>query len=51
MIEELLHGFPLSDSDRAAIEKLVRKCLDAKGEGCEAWEREIDGIVARLYGL
>lgn len=40
-----------SDADRAAIEELVQKCLEAKGEGCEEWEREIDERVAVLYGL
>jgi len=42
---------PASDSDRAAISALVQKCLDAKGVGCEAWEKEIDDRVAALYGL
>jgi len=40
-----------SCSDRAAISALARKCLDAKGIGCEAWEKEIDDRVAALYGL
>ncbi|MBI2841873.1 MAG: Eco57I restriction-modification methylase domain-containing protein [Armatimonadetes bacterium] len=40
-----------SSSDRAAIEALVRKCLDARGVGCEVWEKEIDDRVAGLYGL
>jgi hypothetical protein len=39
------------DSDRAAISKLVQKCLDAQGVGCEKWEKEIDERVAALYGL
>jgi hypothetical protein len=30
---------------------LARKCLDAKGVGCAAWEKEIDQRVAALYGL
>ncbi len=38
-------------SDQDAIAKLVRKCLNAKGVGCEEWEAEIDGRVAALYGL
>ncbi len=38
-------------AERKAIEKLVQKCLDAKGENCEQWEREIDERVAALYGL
>jgi len=49
-----LEKFPIpnaSASDRKAIEKLVQKCLDAKGEGCEEWEKEIDERIAALYGL
>ncbi|HNC46529.1 MAG TPA: class I SAM-dependent DNA methyltransferase, partial [Acidobacteriota bacterium] len=38
-------------SDRTAISALVQKCLDSKGVGCEAWEKEIDERVAALYGL
>jgi hypothetical protein len=41
----------VSTTDRNSIEKLVQKCLDAKGIGCEAWEKEIDNRVAALYGL
>lgn len=40
-----------STDEQASIEKLVQKCLDAKGIGCEEWEREIDERVAALYGL
>jgi type I restriction-modification system DNA methylase subunit len=40
-----------SEIDQKAISKLVQKCLTAKGVGCEAWEREIDEIVAGLYGF
>ena len=40
-----------SDSEKEAISKLVRKCLDVKGVDCEAWEKEIDDRVAALYGL
>lgn len=40
-----------SESDRAAISALAQKCLGARGEGCEEWEREIDERVAGLYGL
>lgn len=40
-----------SPSDREAISKLVQKCLDAKGQGVEQWEAEIDDRVGRLYGL
>ena len=40
-----------SEADKEAIEKLVQKCLDAKGVGVEQWEAEIDDRVAHLYGL
>lgn len=40
-----------SKSDRDTLSHLVRKCLGARGENCEEWEKEIDEIVARLYGL
>nr|WP_322506161.1 TaqI-like C-terminal specificity domain-containing protein [Chroococcidiopsis cubana] len=40
-----------STNEREAISKLVQKCLDAKGIGCEVWEKEIDDRVAALYGL
>lgn len=40
-----------STTEREAISKLVQKCLNAIGIGCEAWEREIDDRVAALYGL
>jgi type I restriction-modification system DNA methylase subunit len=40
-----------SEIERKEISKLVQKCLDAKGVGCEQWEREIDEIVAGLYGF
>ena len=40
-----------SNSEKEAISQLVQKCLDAKGVGCEAWEKEIDDRVAALYGL
>jgi hypothetical protein len=39
------------ESDRTAISALAQNCLDAKGVGCEEWEREIDERVAALYGL
>lgn len=39
------------EPDRLAIEVLVQKCLDAKGQGVEEWEAEIDDRVAHLYGL
>jgi TaqI-like C-terminal specificity domain/Eco57I restriction-modification methylase len=40
-----------SEIEQKAIAKLVQKCLDAKGVGCEAWEKEIDIRVAKLYGF
>jgi type I restriction-modification system DNA methylase subunit len=40
-----------SAMERAVIAKLVQRCLDVKGVGCEEWEREIDERVAALYGL
>ncbi len=40
-----------SEIERKAISNLVKKCLDAKGVGCEAWEKEIDIRVAKLYGF
>ncbi|HET9129639.1 MAG TPA: TaqI-like C-terminal specificity domain-containing protein, partial [Terriglobia bacterium] len=50
----LLEHMPIPDAsaaDRAAIGALGQKCLDARGVGCEAWEKEIDERVAALYGL
>ncbi len=40
-----------SKAEKNAIESLVQSCLDARGENCEQWEREIDERVAALYGL
>ncbi|MEI2423121.1 TaqI-like C-terminal specificity domain-containing protein [Arthrospira platensis SPKY2] len=40
-----------TEADKEAIEKLVQKCLDAKGVGVGEWEAEIDDRVAHLYGL
>jgi adenine-specific DNA-methyltransferase len=37
--------------ERLAIEALVQKCLDVKGQDVEEWEAEIDNRVAHLYGL
>ena len=42
---------PASENDKAAIETLVQKCLDAKGQNVAQWEAEIGDRVARLYGL
>ena len=41
----------MSDSDRSILRVLVQKCLDARGVGCEEWEKEIDERVEALYGL
>ena len=40
-------------AQRAAIEALVRKLLDAKGQGPQVaeWERELNALVYELYGL
>jgi len=38
-------------AEREEISALVEKCLEAKGVGCEEYEREIDERVAKLYGL
>jgi len=37
--------------DSLAVEALVQKLLDAKGQGVEEWEAEIDDRVAYLYNL
>jgi hypothetical protein len=41
----------VSNGGTKSIETLVQKCLDAKGQGVEQWEAEIDDRVAHLYGL
>lgn len=41
----------IEEKEKKAIEKLVQKCLDAKGQNVEEWEAEIDDRVAHLYGL
>jgi len=42
-----------SDADRAAIAKLVQKCLNSRGErvAVNGWTEEIDQRVYRLYGM
>jgi hypothetical protein len=53
-IYQYVAQIPIPDAPKAekkAIERLVQKCLDARGENCEQWEREIDERVAALYGL
>jgi hypothetical protein len=52
--KQYINSLPIPQArtiDRKAIAKLVQKCLDAKGVGCEAWEKEIDVRVAKLYGF
>lgn len=36
---------------RAAVADLAKRCLNARGVGCEQWETEIDERVVALYGL
>ena len=36
---------------RSGRSGFLQKCLDAKGVGCEEWEKEIDERVEGLYGL
>ncbi len=40
-----------SKAEKDAIAKLVRKCLDARGVGCEKWEKEIEDRVLSLFGF
>ncbi|MDB9374050.1 Eco57I restriction-modification methylase domain-containing protein [Nodularia sphaerocarpa] len=40
-----------TEAEQKAIEELVQKCLEAKGQNCQQWEQEIDERVARLYKL
>ena len=50
--EGFLFGcFQPTGSGREEISSLVEKCLEAKGVGCEEYERKIDRRVAALYGL
>jgi hypothetical protein len=51
-----LKDFPIAlptASQRAAIEALVRKLLDAKGQGPQVaeWEHELNAVVYEVYGL
>lgn len=51
---QYVEQLPIPDApseERDAIAVLVEKCLEAKGVGCEEYEREIDERVASLYGL
>jgi hypothetical protein len=51
-IEQIPIPDPTPDQ-RAAIEALVRKLLDAEGQGphVEAWERALNDLVYQVYGL
>jgi hypothetical protein len=40
-----------SEREKTKIAGMVRKCLDASGRDCEGIEREIDQLVAQLYGV
>jgi hypothetical protein len=42
-----------TEPQREAIEALVRKLLDAEGQGphVEEWERELNALVYQVYGL
>jgi hypothetical protein len=51
-----LKDFPIAlptASQRAAIEALARKLLDAKGQGPQVaeWEQELNALVYEVYGL
>jgi len=49
-----MKDFPIptaTKSQRKVIEKLVQKCLDAKGKNVKHIETEIDSLVYQLYGL
>ena len=51
---EKLEQIPIpyvSEEDKEIIKSLVQKCLDAKGQGVEQWESQINERVANLYGL
>jgi hypothetical protein len=40
-----------TDKERMDVNRLVQKCLDAKGVKCGTWEKGIDDRVTSLYGL
>ncbi|MGH7134945.1 MAG: Eco57I restriction-modification methylase domain-containing protein, partial [Pirellulales bacterium] len=42
---------PHGEADRRSIAQLALKCDEARGNGCEKYEAEIDRSVARLYGI
>lgn len=49
-----LERFPVpsaSVDERRRIGKLAKRCIEARGIDCGAWEREIDERVAALYGV
>jgi len=41
----------IPNASEQTIETLVQKCLEAKGQNCQQWEKEIDQIVYQLYDL
>ena len=54
MRKTYVETIPIPDmrgEDRQALSKLAQLCLDAIGQGCEAYEREINERVTALYGL
>jgi hypothetical protein len=56
LIADYFGKIPIPDANpaqRTAIEALVRRLLDAKGQGPQVaeWERELNGLVYELYGL
>jgi len=42
---------PAPPKQQATLAALAQKCLDAKGEGCEKWEEEIDRRVQELVEI
>jgi hypothetical protein len=55
-IATYMEQVPIPDAapaQRAAIEALVRKLLDAEGQGPQVaeWERELNALVVEVYGL
>ena len=40
-----------SAADRTRVVSLVKNCLSAKGDNLRRFESELNGVVARLYGL
>lgn len=42
---------PASPAEKKRIETVVQQCPTAQSQNVSAYDAEIDGIVARLYGL